>query len=148
MEESSPFNIFGHEVYQKTKTLQIYRELVYVDIAKAILSGINDLNGKNKRSRLNSTRFRGDINALSTSLLEILMKTDFIGKQIGADPRTEPHTEKVQKSRSNLKEPSTSVRKKSKKRSTSPKRKKVVHRSKSIAEDAFAVYGSPELARK
>ena len=43
--------------------------MIYIDVAKAFLSGINDLTGKNRRSRLYSTRFKGDVNELGAAIL-------------------------------------------------------------------------------
>lgn len=62
--------MFDHEMFKGSGTLQPHREEIYIDIARAVLSSINDLTGANLRSRLYGSRFRGDVKALEASILQ------------------------------------------------------------------------------
>lgn len=47
----------------------MYRDLIYVDIARAILTSLYDLTGLNMRSRLKSDlRFKGELGLLTDFL--------------------------------------------------------------------------------
>ena len=71
--EKNPVMMFDHDMYKEATTLQRHREEIYIDVARAVLSSINDLTGANLRSRLYGSRYRGDLKALEASLLQSVM---------------------------------------------------------------------------
>lgn len=62
--------MIDHEMYRRKGTMQRYSEEIYIDVARAFLSGLNDSIGGNKRSRILSTNCGGDVNLLEAELLQ------------------------------------------------------------------------------
>lgn len=75
--------IFNSDLYKKKSTMQYARELIYIDVARGILSSLNDATGiSNSRSRLNGTQFNGDLNLLTSNLLGQIMNSSFMQDQL------------------------------------------------------------------
>ena len=68
--EKHAIAMIDHQMYKRRGTLQRHREEIYIDVARAMLSALNDTVGVTYRSRLLSTRCRGDLNLLEAELLK------------------------------------------------------------------------------